>query len=104
MTPPSQRSGFIFLYKNKEYLGQTAAEIVREIQRDESEFSAQNDTLKDFLARSLSHKADRIPHRELDVGEDLPDEVVAFNYLCLLDNYDGGLLVTPSGHWSRESG
>ena len=97
------RSGFIFLYNNKEYLGETAAEIVREIQRDEDEYPAQNGSLKNFLAWSLTRKADRIPRRELDVSEDLPDEVVAFNYLCLLDNYDEALLVTPEGHCSRST-
>ncbi len=34
--------------------------------------------------------ADRIPERELDVSPNLSDETVAFNYLCLLDNYEIG--------------
>ncbi len=34
--------------------------------------------------------ADRIPQRELDVSPNLGDETIAFNYLCLLDNYEIG--------------
>lgn len=101
MPSPGRRSGFIFLYNDKEYVGLSAAEIVRAIRHDEPEYDAECDSLKDFLSWSLERMADRIPQRELDVSEDLPDEMVAFNYLCLLNNYDGGILVTPSGHWSR---
>jgi hypothetical protein len=36
--------------------------------------------------------ADRIPQRELDVSAKLSDETIAFNYLCLLDNYGVGNL------------
>lgn len=91
---PFGQGGDVFLlYNNKEYTGRTAIEIVRAIQLDSPEYSGQNDSVKDFLVWSLDKLTDKIPPREMGISIDLPDEVVAFNYLCLLDSYDGGRLV-----------
>ncbi len=38
----------------------------------------------------MARLADRIPMRELEVSPHLSDETIAFNYLCLLDNYEIG--------------
>ncbi len=80
----------IFIYRNKKYLGKSAVKIVRAIERDTAEYSNQSGTIQDFLTWSLARMADRIPERELDVSPNLSDETVAFNYLCLLDNYKIG--------------
>ena len=80
----------IFIYNNKKYLGKTAARIVRAIELDTPEYENQNATIRDFLIWSLARMADRIPLRELDVSPNLSDETIAFNYLCLLDNYEIG--------------
>jgi hypothetical protein len=82
----------IFLYKKKQYTGRTATDIVRAIQLDSSDHSSE-DSIKMFLSRSLEKLADKVPQRELDISFDLSDEAVAFNYLWLLDTYDGGQLV-----------
>lgn len=84
----------LFLYRDKKYSAETAAEIVEQIRRDADEYrpKGSDDSLKPFLAWSLHRLSDRIPLRELDVSEDLPDETVAFNFLCLLDSYDGATL------------
>ena len=84
----------LFLYRDKKYSAETAAEIVEQIRRDADEYSAKDngDSIKSFLAWSLHRLSDRIPLRELDVSEDLPDETVAFNFLCLLETYDGATL------------
>jgi len=80
----------IFIYRNKKYLGKSAVKIVRAIERDTAEYENQNETIQDFLIWSLARLADRIPMRELEVSPHLSDETVAFNYLCLLDNYEIG--------------
>lgn len=80
----------IFIYNNKKYLGKTAVKIVRAIKLDAAESANQTGTIRDFLIWSLARMADRIPERELDVSPNLSDETIAFNYLCLLDNYELG--------------
>lgn len=91
--PFGQGGDVYFLYNNKEYTGRTAIEIVRAMQLDSPQYSGQDDSVKDFLVWSLDKLTDKIPPREMGISIDLPDEVVAFNYLCLLDSYDGGRLV-----------
>lgn len=81
----------IFIYNDKKYLGKSAARIVRAIEND-TEYSNKGGAMQDFLIWSLAQMADRIPLRELDVSTKLSDETVAFNYLCLLDNYELGTL------------
>ncbi|MBA3599773.1 MAG: hypothetical protein H0W45_00830 [Acidobacteria bacterium] len=80
----------IFIHQRKKYLGKTAVKIVRAIERDTAEYENQMGTIREFLIRSLTRMADRIPERELDVSPHLSDETIAFNYLCLLDNYEIG--------------
>lgn len=80
----------IFIYRNKKYLGKSAVKIVRAIERDTAEYQNQTGAIQDFLTWSLARMADRIPMRELEVSPHLSDETIAFNYLCLLDNYEIG--------------
>lgn len=80
----------LFIYKNKRYLGKTAVKILRAIEWDTDDYPTKNGTIQDFLTWSLEQMSDRIPLRELDVSPRLSDETLAFNYLCLLDNYKIG--------------
>ena len=80
----------IFICDNKKYLGKTAVRIVRAVERDTAEYANKGGSMRDFLVWSLARMADRIPQRELDVSPNLGDETIAFNYLCLLDNYEIG--------------
>jgi hypothetical protein len=80
----------IFIYKNKKYLGKTAVRIVRAIESEAVDYSNKGGSVRDFLAWSLAQLADQIPLRELDVSKNLGDETIAFDYLCLLDNYEIG--------------
>jgi hypothetical protein len=75
----------IFIFKDKEYRGKTAAEIVRAVERDAAGYTNPGGSVRDFLVWSLARMADRIPARELDVSPYLPDETIAYNFLCLLD-------------------
>ena len=81
----------IFIYNDKKYLGKSAVRIVRAIEND-TEYSNKGGAMQDFLIWSLRQMADRIPLRELDVSPKLSDETIAFNYLCLLDNFEVGTL------------
>ena len=80
----------IFIYSNKKYFGKTAALIVRAVERDAADYPNKGSSIQDFLVWSLARMADRIPQRELDVSSSLADETIAFNYLCLLDNFKIG--------------
>ncbi len=80
----------IFIYNNKRYVGKTAARIVRALELDAAGYANKEGSIQDFLVWSLAQMADRIPHRELDVSLNLSDETIAFDYLCLLDNYEIG--------------
>ncbi len=82
----------IFICGNKKYLGKTAVRIVRALERDTAEYSNKGGSIREFLVWSLERLVDRIPLRELDVSPNLADETIAFNYLCLLDNYEIGIL------------
>ncbi len=82
----------LFILNDKTYSGETAVEIVRAIERDASDYMPRSVRLQDFLEWSLARLADAIPLRELEISPHLGDETVAFNYLCLLDNYGLGTL------------
>jgi hypothetical protein len=78
-----------FIFGSKRYIGATAVQIVRAMMKD-SGFSAQNPKIKDYLSWSLAQLEDRIHPRELEIGAHLADEILAYNYLCLLDEYNLG--------------
>lgn len=82
----------IFIYKDKKYYGAEAVEIVRALERDSAGYANPNGTIQDFLNWSLALMADRIPRRDLDVSPHLSDETLAYDFLCLLDNYEIGKL------------
>jgi len=77
----------IFIYNDKKYFGKTAVRIVRAVESDAAGYAGKGGAIRDFLVWSLERMADQIPERELDVSLKLSDETIAFNYLCLLDNY-----------------
>lgn len=82
----------IFVYEGKEYKGATAIEIVRGMEQDVKLCRDGRFTVRKFIGNSLARMADRIHLRELDAGAHLPDEALAFSYLCLLDEYGVGRL------------
>jgi hypothetical protein len=82
----------VFIYDGKEYAGATAAEIVREMERDAGAYPHRGGTLSAFLRWSLDGLADRVHMRELDLGTHMADETLAFSYLCLLERYGIGRL------------
>ena len=84
--------GMIFFHAGREYAGGTAAEIVRAMVRDSDASPSRAGEIRAFVLGALEGLADRIHRRELEVGRHLSDEALAFNYLCLLDEYGIGQL------------
>lgn len=82
----------IFIINERTYAGETAIEIIRQLECITPEYDTPGGSIRDFLIWSLERMADRIPPRELDVSPSLDDEMIAFNYLCLLDSFRIGEL------------
>lgn len=96
LLPEHGQAIMIFVYEGKEYAGATAIEIARKIDGDVKLCSDQYFSVRIFVSKSLARLADRIHLRELDAGAHLPDEALAFSYLCLLDEYGIGQLHVPT--------
>jgi hypothetical protein len=87
----------IFTIGNKKYVAATAAQIVSEMAREAQFESAANEcAIGDFLRARVAVLADDVHPRELDFSRHLTEEMLAFNYLCLLDEYGLGKLVAAS--------
>ncbi len=84
----------IFRFKNKEYRGATAIEVVNRIACDSADFAGKTVNLqREFLEWSLDKMSDSLPPRELDLSERVSDEVQAHGYLSLRHDYGIGELV-----------
>ena len=83
----------IFRFKNKEYEGATAIEVVRQIQRDDSDFAKTGSSIQEFVAWSLKNMSDRLPPRELGLSPRLSDEIQAHGYLSLRHDFGIGEFV-----------
>jgi len=86
----------IFRFKDKEYTGATAIEVVEQMERDDAEYAATRGggTISEFVKWSLKKLSDRLPPRELDLSNArVSDEVQAHGYLSLRHDYDIGKLV-----------
>jgi hypothetical protein len=82
----------IFRTGGKDYRGVTAVEIARALERDAADYPYPGQTIRQFLLWSLDRLRDHVPPRELDLSDRLDDEVLAFSYLCLCDEYESGEL------------
>jgi hypothetical protein len=81
--------GMTLRYEGREYHGGTAAEIVRALARDSAADGGEV-RVREFVESALGRLADRVHLRELAPGKHLSEEAVAFNFLCLLDEYGIG--------------
>jgi hypothetical protein len=82
----------VFFYKGKKYVGETAIEIVRQMALDANWCPHERDLIREYLRCELSGLGDRIHLRELDLARHHSEELLAFNYLCLLDENSIGCL------------
>jgi hypothetical protein len=77
----------IFVYNNQRYAAQTAAGIVRAIEKDSKEYPAPGAAVRDFIEWSLAGLCNQIHNRELVASTHVSEETLALNYLCLLDEH-----------------
>ena len=84
----------IFQVGEKDYRGECATEILRALERDAAEYPYRGQPLRKFLRWSLSQLGDKLPARELDLSDSLPDEALALSYLYLRDEYGAGELLS----------
>lgn len=82
----------IFQVGGKDYCGESATEILRALELDTPDYTGQGQPLRQFLLWSLNQLGDKLPARELDLSDRLPDEALALSYLCLRDEYGAGKL------------
>ncbi len=80
----------IFRVSGKNYHGESAAEIVRELERDTANYPLRGQPIRQFLLWSLNQLRDRLPPRELELSDRLEDEALALSYLYLRDEYGAG--------------
>ena len=83
----------IFQVGGKDYRGESAREIVRALELDTPDYPCHGQPLRQFLLWSLNKLGDKLPARELDLSDRLPDEALALNYLYLRDEYGAGELL-----------
>ena len=84
----------IFRFKDKEYKGATAIEVITQMADDNADFTARTgNRLQEFLEWSLKKMSDRLPPRELGLSERVSDEVQAHGYLSLRHDFGIGELV-----------
>ena len=84
----------IFQVGEKKYWGESATEILRALELDTPDYPSPRQPLRQFLLWSLDRLGDRLPARELDLSDTLPDEALALSYLYLRDEYGAGELLS----------
>jgi len=84
----------IFQVGGKDYSGESATEILRALEIDTPDYPSPGQPLREFLLWSLDRLGDKLPARELDLSDRLPDEALALSYLYLRDEYGAGELLS----------
>ena len=86
----------IFRRREKEFSGTTAVNVVRALERDDTEYQHCGGSIRQYLSWSLNQLGSRVSSRDLDVSDRLEDEALALGYLLLLDEYGMGKLIGPT--------
>ncbi|HET9788679.1 MAG TPA: hypothetical protein VFP47_16185 [Pyrinomonadaceae bacterium] len=86
----------IFRIRGKEVNGRSAIEVVRALERDDSEYCHGGGPIRQYLVWSLNRLNGSVPSRDLDLSNRLEDEPLALGYLLLLDEYGVGKIVEPN--------
>ena len=80
-----------FRANGKEYRGASAAEVVRQLERDASEYPYRGGTLRQFVLWSLLlGLPEHLSVSELGLSDSLSEEMLALSYLFLCDEYGLG--------------
>ena len=80
----------VFRLRGKDVNGRSAIEVVRALERDDSEYCHGGGPIRQYLLWSLKASNDSVPPRDLDLSDRLEDEPLALGYLLLLDEYGVG--------------
>lgn len=83
----------IFRFKEKDYTGATAMEIVRKLEMDTKNYPFRGQSTRQFLLWSLNRLGNNLPPRELHLSTRLEDETLALSYLHLCDEYGAGKFI-----------
>jgi hypothetical protein len=86
----------IFRVKGKDVSGESAIEVVRALERDDSEYRQVGGPIRQYLLWSLNRLNGNVPPRDLDLSNRLEDEPLALGYLLLLDEFGVGKIVEPN--------
>ena len=83
----------IFTLRGKEVCGRSATEVVRALERADSEYRYGGGPIRQYLIWSLNRLNGSVPPRDLELSDRLEDEPLALGYLLLLDEYGVGKIV-----------
>lgn len=86
----------IFRLRGQDISGRSAIEVVRALERDDSEYGHGGGPIRQYLIWSLNRLNGSVPPRDLDLSDRLEDEPLALGYLLLLDEYGVGKMVEPN--------
>ena len=86
----------IFRVKGKDVSGRSAIEVVRALERNDSEYCHGGGPIRQYLLWSLNRLNASVPPRDLDLSDRLEDEPLAFGFLLLLDESGVGKIVEPN--------
>ncbi|HKO95669.1 MAG TPA: hypothetical protein VJU86_01665 [Pyrinomonadaceae bacterium] len=86
----------IFRLRGKDVSGRSAIEVVRALERYDSDYSHGGGPIRQYLIWSLNRLNGSVPPRDLDLSDRLDDEPLALGYLLLLDEYGVGKIVQPN--------
>ena len=83
----------IYRFREKDYTGATALEIVRKLEMDTKNYPFRGQPIRHFLLWSLNRLGNNLPPRELHLSTRLEDETLALSYLHLCDEYGAGKII-----------
>ena len=86
----------IFRLRGKDVSGGSAIEVVRALERDDSDYCHGGGPIRQYLNWSLIRLNGSVPPRDLDLSDKLEDEPLALGYLLLLDECGVGRIVEPN--------
>jgi len=81
----------IFRLRGKDVSGNSAIEVVRALERGDSDIRQGGGPIRQYLLWSLDRL--NVPPRDLHLSDRLEDEPLALGYLLLLDEYGVGNIV-----------
>lgn len=83
----------VFKIRGKIAGGESAIEVVRELERADKDYRHSGAPIREYLVWSLNRLNGHVPARDLDLSDSLEDEPLALAYLLLLDEYGVGKIL-----------